>query len=119
MKFEGDIPVFEAACLDEIRESLEHYDRDDWSPFRTLVGVELEGKYPDTAVVVTYRYKSEYKAILEDLRADFPIWSKPGEPSFFKPFATDEMWSEAGEREAFLWFIEPDYEGGQPEPSPH
>lgn len=59
----------------------------------------------DTAVAVTYRYKPEYKPIQEDLQARFPIWSEPG---FFKPFATDEMWSEAGEREAFLWFIEPD-----------
>jgi hypothetical protein len=112
MKFEGDIAAFEAACLKEIRESLERYGRADfdWSPFRTLVGVELEGTYPDTAVVVTYRYKPEYKPITEDLRATFPIWTEPGEYSDFKPFApsSDEMWSEAGEREAFLWFIEPD-----------
>jgi hypothetical protein len=53
MKFEGDVAAFEAACLDEIRESLERYDPRGLSPFRTLVGVELEGTYPDTAVVVT------------------------------------------------------------------
>jgi hypothetical protein len=112
VKFEGDVAAFEAACLKEIRESLEHYDRADfdWSPFRTLVAVELEGTYPDTTVVVTYRYKAEYKPVPEDLRASFPIWTEPGEYSVFKPFApfSDEMWSEAGEREAFLWFIEPD-----------
>lgn len=103
MKFEGDIAAFEAACLDEIREKLERCDHRGLSPFRTLVAVELEGMYPDTAVVVTYRYKAEYKPIEEDLRASFAIWSQP----WFKPFESDEMWSEAGEREAFLWFIEP------------
>jgi hypothetical protein len=54
-----------------------------WSrlePFRTLVAVDLEGTYPDTAVVVTYRYKAEYKPIPEDLLARFPIWGK--EPYF-------------------------------------
>jgi hypothetical protein len=110
VKFEGDIAAFEAACLRGIRESLERYDRDGWSPFRTLVGVELEGTYPDTAVVVTYRYKPEYKPIPDDLRARFSIWPEPGEPSEFKPLSpsSDEMWSEAGEDEAFNWFIEPD-----------
>jgi hypothetical protein len=101
-KFEGDIAAFEAAYLKEIRESLERYGRAhfDWSPFRTLVGVELEGTYPDTAVVVTYRYKPEHKPIAEDLRATFPNWTELGEYSDFKPFApsSDEMWSEAGER---------------------
>jgi hypothetical protein len=123
MKFEGDIAAFEAACLKEIRESLERYDRADfdWSPFRTLVAVELEGTYPDTAVVVTYRYKPEYKPIPEDVRAIFVIWAKPGESSVFKPLApsSDEMWTEAGEELVFLWFIEPDSEAGQPGPSPH
>lgn len=111
VRFEGDVPAFEAACLDEVRESLERYDRDDWSPFRTLVSVELEGAHPDTAVVVTYRYKPEYKPASEDLRNSFPIW---GEHSYFKPFApfSDDLWTEAGEREIFLWFIEPDWEGG-------
>jgi hypothetical protein len=112
VQFEGDIAAFEAACLKDIRESLEVCDRAgyDCSPFRTLVSVELEGAYPDTAVVVTYRYKPQYKRIPEDLRAGFPIWTEPGEHSDFKPFApnSDEMWSEAGEQEAFLWFIEPD-----------
>jgi hypothetical protein len=80
-----------------------------------------ERTYPDTAVVVTYRYKSEYKAIHEDLRAIFVIWAKPGEYSVFRPLApsSDEMWTETGEELVFLWFIEPDYEGGQSEPSPH
>jgi len=80
------------------------------SPFRTLVAVELEGAYPDTAVVVKYRYKPEYKPTPEDLRTTFPIWVQAGEYSDFKPLApsSDEMWSEAGEQEAFLWFIEPD-----------
>ena len=66
---------------------------------------------------MTYRYKPEYKSIPEDQRADFHIW----ESRYFMPFAPfrDEMWSEAGEREAFLWFIEPDYEGGPPDPSTH
>lgn len=95
-------------CLKEIRESLERYDRAhfDWSPFRTLVAVELEGTYPDTVVLVAYRYKPEHKPIAGDQRADFHIW----ESTFFMPFApfSDEMWSEAGELEAFLWFIEPD-----------
>jgi hypothetical protein len=47
--------------------------------------------------------------VYEDLRASFPIWSKPGAYSDFKPFApySDGMWSDAGEREAYLWFIEP------------
>jgi hypothetical protein len=112
VQFEGDIAAFEAACLKDIRESLEDCDRTgyDCSPFRTLVSVELEGAYPDTAVVVTYRYKPQYKQIPGDLRASFPIWSQPGEYSDFKPFApsSDDMWSEAGEQEAFLWFIEPE-----------
>jgi len=110
MKFEGDIPAFEAACFKEIRESLEAKDRDGWSPLRTLVRVELEGTYPDTAVVVAYRYKPRYDPSQEELREGFPIWSKPGEYSEFKPSApfSDEMWSEAGEQEAYLWFIEPD-----------
>jgi hypothetical protein len=57
--------------------------------------------------VVTYRYKAEYKPILEDLRERF---AHRGESWYFKPFApfSNEMWTEAGEREAFLWFIEPD-----------
>lgn len=60
--------------------------------------------------MVTYRYKPQYKRIPEDLRASFPIWAEPGEYSVFKPLApsSDQMWSEAGEQEAFLWFIEPD-----------
>jgi hypothetical protein len=112
MKFDGDIAAFEAACLKEIRESLESMDRADYefSPFRTLVAVALEGTYPDTAVVVTYRYKAKYKPIAQDLRAIWPIWADPGEYSVFKPYphSSDEMWSEAGEQAAFLWFIEPD-----------
>ncbi|HEY3212304.1 MAG TPA: hypothetical protein VGL16_03745 [Actinomycetota bacterium] len=110
MKFEGDIAAFEAACLKEIRESLERCERADYdcSPFRTLVAVELEGTYPDTAVVVTYRYKPRYDPKQEELRAPFPVWSE--EERYFMPFApfSDEMWSEAGEQEVFLWFIEPD-----------
>jgi hypothetical protein len=102
MKFEGDVAAFEAACLNEIRDSLEQCDRRGLS-FRTLVAVELEGTYPDTAVVVTYRYKAENEPIPEDLRASFAIWSQ----LWFKPFEGDEMWSEAGEREAFIWFIGP------------
>jgi len=115
VKFEGDVAAFEAACFEETRESLERCDRADYdcSPFRTLVAVELEETYPDTAVVVTYRYKPTYKPIPGDLRASFPIWTEPGERSAFKPLApsSDEMWSEAGEQEAFLWFIEPDGPG--------
>lgn len=107
MKFEGDVPAFEAACLEEIRASLERCNRDDLSPFRTLVAVELEGTYPDTAVVATYRYKAQYGPTQEDMRQSFPIW---GADPYFKPLApfSDEMWTEAGEQEAFLWFIEPD-----------
>lgn len=110
VKFEGDVAAFEAACLKEIRGSLERCERIGLSPFRTLVAVELEGAYPDTAVVVKYRYKPEYKPTPEDLRTTFPIWVQPGEYSDFMPLApsSDEMWSEAGEQEAFLWFIEPD-----------
>jgi hypothetical protein len=112
VKFEGDIAAFEAACLKEIRESLERCEGADYdcSPFRNLVGVELEGTYPDTAVVVTYCCKPRYDPKQEELRANFPIWSEPGEYSDFKPLApsSDEMWSEAGEQEAYLWFIEPD-----------
>jgi hypothetical protein len=75
MKFEGDIPAFEAACLKEIRESLEQFDRDGWSLFRTRVGVELEGRYPDTAVVMTYRYKrsrNRYRKLIWTLARHFP-----------------------------------------------
>jgi hypothetical protein len=68
----------------------------------------LKGGTPSPAVVVTYRDRPEYRPLQEDLCANFPISSKPGDLSFFKLFATDEMWSEAGEREAFLWFVEPD-----------
>jgi hypothetical protein len=110
MKFEGDVAAFEAACLNDIRESLERCDRADYdcSTFRTLFAVELEGTFPDTAIVVRYRYKPRYDPKQEELRATFPIWSE--ELPVFKPFApsSDEMWSEAGEQEVFLWFIEPD-----------
>jgi hypothetical protein len=71
VKFQGDVPAFEAACLEEIPASLEHCDRRGLSPFRTLVAVELEGTYPDSAVVVTYRYKAEYEPTREDAR-EFP-----------------------------------------------
>jgi hypothetical protein len=102
MKFEGDIPAFEAACLKEVRESLESCDRAEYecSPFRKLIALELEGTYPDTAVVLTYRYKAKYKPTAEDLRAIWHIWADPGEYSVFKPYphSSDEMWSEAGER---------------------
>ena len=110
MRFEGDVAAFEAACLRDIRESLERCDRAEYecSPFRTLVAVELEGTFPDTAIVVKYRYKPRYDPKQEELRATFPIWSE--ELPLFKPFAqsSDVMWSEAGEQEVFLWFIEPD-----------
>jgi hypothetical protein len=42
---------------------------------------ELEGTYPDTAVVVTYRYKPRCDPKQEELRAPFPIWSDE-EPYF-------------------------------------
>lgn len=93
VKFEGDVAAFEAACLKEIRETLERCDLTGLSPFRTLVAVELEGAYPETAVVVKYRYKPEYKPVPEDLRTTFPIWVQSGEYSDFKPLApsSDEM----------------------------
>jgi hypothetical protein len=62
-----------------------------------------------TVVVVSYRYKAEYKPIAKVLRDSFPIW---GKDSVFKPFSDDEMWTDAGEQEVFLWFIEPDREDG-------
>ena len=78
MKFEGDVAAFEAACLKDIRESLERCDHADYdcSPFRTLVAVELEGTFPDTAIVVKYRYRPRYDPKQEELRATFPIWSE-------------------------------------------
>jgi hypothetical protein len=72
MEFKGDIPGFEAQCLREVRDSLGHVGRRDLSPFRDLLGVELEGSYPDTAVVVTYRYKASYKAVDEELQERLP-----------------------------------------------
>lgn len=71
MKFQGDVPAFEVTCLEEIRASLERCDRRGLSPFWTLVAVDLEGTYPDTAVVVTYRYKAEYAPTQEDLQPEF------------------------------------------------
>jgi hypothetical protein len=44
MEFKGDIPGFEAQCLREVRDSLEHVGRD-LSPFRDLLGVELAGSF--------------------------------------------------------------------------
>lgn len=72
VKFEGDATAFEAACLEEVRESLERYDRDGWSPFRTLLAVELDGTYPDTAVIVSYLNKAEYKPIRERFAQQLP-----------------------------------------------
>jgi hypothetical protein len=53
-------------------------------------------------VVVSYRYKAEYKPIAKVLRDSFPIW---GKDSVFKPFSDDEMWTDAGEQEVSsrLW----------------
>jgi hypothetical protein len=114
MEFKGDILGFEAQCLREVRDGLGHVDRRDLSPFRDLLGVELEGRYPDTAVVVTYRYKASYNALDEDLQAPFTIWS---DDSVFKVSDESGRWSDQGERDIFLWFIEPDYEGPPPSDS--
>jgi hypothetical protein len=112
VQFEGDIAAFDPACIKGIRESLEDCDLagNDCTPFRTLVAVELEGTYPDTAIVVTYRYKAAVHADTGDLRAIWPIWTEPGEHSVFKPMfpSSDEMWSDAGELLVYIWFIEPE-----------
>jgi hypothetical protein len=74
-----------------------------WSPDGTKIAYvgRAEGDHDDNIFVVDLTEQ-------EELRASFPIWSD--EVPLFKPFApsSDEMWSEAGGQEVFLWLIEPD-----------
>lgn len=84
MKFEGGHRGIEGACLKDIRESLERWDRAvyECSPFRTVVGVDLGRTYPDTAVVLTYRYKPRYDPRQEERYGQaFPSGRRRSRPS--------------------------------------